>query len=587
MRTGGRPEATMSWLLAAALLAGAAPPDLATVARLDDGPFAVGVRAIRVRDAARPWPSAEDPAGALGRPIQVTVWYPASRVDTPPLVVEDYVLLDWTGASPARASEAQRAGALAAARRAFGEGLDAPLGEEAWARASGARGRARLEAPPLPGRRALVVFETGLNGRSYLYLPLVERLASEGYVVASLASFGKSETERLGFDLDGVRAQVADQKRALELLGERPEVDASRVALVAWSAGGVSQALLRLETPEAFRAAVSLDSGTGYAYGAGLLREAGGVDVSRLTVPFLQMDAGVASPQVPLDDSFYRAHGRAPSERVVLDGLRHGDLVLPYGAGRAIALGDPGPDLRRLSSVLLAFLDRYVPAGYATETVAIDSHGWRLAGDLARPDGEGQAPAVLLLNGAAGDRRVYAALAESLARRGVASLRLDLRGHGESTNLGRFAPGPEGLALIERTHEDVAAARAWLAARAGIDASRIGVVGASYSGEAMMKGLPAGGRAAAYVALSPGSLSDESIAAIDGEALPFLLVASRHERHLKEVVQALREQSRTAELLELGGTAHATRLFGAHGDLAERIATWFSGRLASGALARP
>jgi hypothetical protein len=48
---------------------------------------------------------------------------------------------------------------------------------------------------------------------------------------------------------------------------------------------------------------------------------------------------------------------------------------------------------------------------------------------------------------------------------------------------------------------------------------------------------------------------------------------------LKEVVQALREQSRTAEFLELSGTEHATRLLPAHPDLAERIAVWFRYKL--------
>jgi hypothetical protein len=348
------------------LLAVSPSPDLATLAQLDFGPYAVGVRAIRALDTTRTWPAANDPSGERGRPVHITLWYPAAGHERRPLSVEDYVLLDWAGESEPGLIEAERDRALIAARRAFEEGLDAPLTEQQWQKARAVPGAARLDAAPLVGRRALLLFETGFNGRSYFHVPLVEILASNGYVVASLASFGRSETERLGFDLAGVRAQVGDLKVALRVLGARPEVDPARVALLAWSAGGVSQALLRLETPAAFRAAVSLDSGTGYAYGADLLRQAGGYDPERLTVPFLQLDAGEASA-VPKDDSFHRAHGRALAERAELPGLRHGDLALPFGVGRAAALEVTPPSLRRLGSVLLAFLGRHVPPGSTTE----------------------------------------------------------------------------------------------------------------------------------------------------------------------------------------------------------------------------
>ena len=70
--------------------------------------------------------------------------------------------------------------------------------------------------------------------------------------------------------------------------------------------------------------------------------------------------------------------------------------------------------------------------------VVIESRGWQLIGDLCIPGSEKRCPAVLLLNKAAGDRTVYDELARQLAARGIASLRLDLPGHGESVNLGRL-----------------------------------------------------------------------------------------------------------------------------------------------------
>ena len=211
------------------------------------------------------------------------------------------------------------------------------------------------------------------------------------------------------------------------------------------------------------------------------------------------------------------------------------------------------------------------PARISEERVTLASGGWELAGDLSVPESPARVPAVILLNRAAGDRQAYRGLADALARCGIASLRLDLRAHGESTNLGRFVPA-EGTEMLKDSDLDVAAAFEHVKRDPRIDPGPIGFVGASHSGEFMMVAGRARGYGAAYVGLSPGSLSDESIAAIDGASLPWLLVVARHERHLKEVAQAYRDQSRTGDFLEVSGTEHATGLLADHPGLAERLA---------------
>ena len=100
--------------------------------------------------------------------------------------------------------------------------------------------------------------------------------------------------------------------------------------------------------------------------------------------------------------------------------------------------------------------------------------GWRLIGEFQRPFRDGNGSAVLLLHGAARDRRAYGPLDRELARRGVASLRLDLRGEGESVNKGRFDPAVADNLVID-TWVDVQAALAWVAQQPGVNRSRIGV----------------------------------------------------------------------------------------------------------------
>jgi dienelactone hydrolase len=185
---------------------------------------------------------------------------------------------------------------------------------------------------------------------------------------------------------------------------------------------------------------------------------------------------------------------------------------------------------------------------------------------------------VLLLNGAARDRSAYAPLARSLAARGIGSLRIDLRGHGESINLGRFEPGVSTGAILA-SQPDVAAALTWLRARREVDPARIGVLGASYSGEDMAVVARTVTPAAAYVALSPGSFSDESVAAIDRSGRPWLFIASTNERFANKVVSAIPKSSGTAEVMFVEGAAHASDLLAAHPHLNDAIARWYAERL--------
>ena len=226
----------------------------------------------------------------------------------------------------------------------------------------------------------------------------------------------------------------------------------------------------------------------------------------------------------------------------------------------------------------------------ADQRVTIENEGWRLIGDLRRPGGNaatgagaGPTPLVLLLNKAAGDRRVYRDLAAALAQRGVASLRVDLRGHGESVNRGRFVPG-QGSGVLTAPQDDVVALQRFARALPGIDTARIAIVGASYSAE----GMAIAGRThryeRAYVALSPGDFSDESFQAIPASGAAWLIVRADRERFVGERVdeKARRFAPGTPLWVLPVGAAHASDLLLADGGLAVRLADWLTERLREG-----
>ena len=217
------------------------------------------------------------------------------------------------------------------------------------------------------------------------------------------------------------------------------------------------------------------------------------------------------------------------------------------------------------------------------ERISVQSEGWELIGDLQLPETPEIVSAVLLLNKVAGNRHVYRELAGHLAERGIASLRLDMRGHGDSTNLDRFVPyetDDEALEImIWDAEADVIAAHEFLKSHPRIDPDRIAIVGASYSGEEMAEAGRIGGFAQAYVALSPGSFSEESIAAMDESGVPWLFVVSRHERHLTEIAANVQSATKSVEIVYLPGDAHATRILESRHDVAERVAVWLASRL--------
>lgn len=87
------------------------------------------------------------------------------------------------------------------------------------------------------------------------------------------------------------------------------------------------------------------------------------------------------------------------------------------------------------------------------------------------------------------------------------------------------------------------------------------------------------GYLAAYVLLSPGSLSDSSIRSIDESGVPWLLISAREDRFLVDVSAAVRAGSRTVEIHTVPGSSHATDMLADHARLSERIATWLAARL--------
>lgn len=123
---------------------------------------------------------------------------------------------------------------------------------------------------------------------------------------------------------------------------------------------------------------------------------------------------------------------------------------------------------------------------YRSENVRFTNDTITFGATLTLPAGVDKAPAAIILSGTGkqdrdgtmAGKKMFAVIADSLSRRGIAVLRFDDRGTGEST-------GAYEKATTKDFADDGLAALAFLKKQPGVDPERIGFIGHSEGGAAM------------------------------------------------------------------------------------------------------
>jgi dienelactone hydrolase len=249
----------------------------------------------------------------------------------------------------------------------------------------------------------------------------------------------------------------------------------------------------------------------------------------------------------------------------------------------------------RFRTVLATFLASIAIGANAQtgdQPITIHSDGWTLRADLQLPASAPARAFAILLHKAAGNRSAYVQMAETMAMSGIASLRIDLRGHGDSTNIGAFDPDisrffdqddpavAANFELIRAGDNDIIAALHWLSGQPEYADLPLIMMGSSYTGEEMAEAGAEVGYADVYVALAPGNFSEESIRAIDSSGAPWLFVRAEVELpFFPALFEAIRDGSESAEIWVLPGEGHATDLFAENPDLHLRLLDWINERL--------
>ncbi len=335
------------------------------------GPHPVGFRVVCQVDHAREFHRGRDPltgepvARERGRPLQILIWYPATRPGAP-LRYSDYLATRLSETSftltpeQVKAGAARQEGALTRRR--------GPEGAQAFARPV----PATADAPAAPGPFPLVIYAPGADGSADENADLCEHLASYGYLVVASTSLGATD-KTIEYTMAGVEPQVRDIQFLLGYAHSLPGVDLRRIAVVGWSWGGMANVFAAARDAR-IGAIVSFDGTREPA----LTKQ---IDVRRLTAPWLYFSrtpdtipqinqSGIDTTWSLLNEAKY-----ASVTQVILYPFQHADFTsarLQEASDRAYP-DYTREEVRQTYGVLMrltrAFLDAHLKGDAAAQAV--------------------------------------------------------------------------------------------------------------------------------------------------------------------------------------------------------------------------
>jgi len=360
------------------------------------------------------------------------------------------------------------------------------------------------------------------------------------------------------FSAEEMKAIQLDLKAAIQFLSKLPGVDVSRIAVI--GAGASSEyAVLEAAENSQIQAAV-LISGA----------------LSADAKEYLSLDHSV--PVLGLAGKEDRTSFREMAEAYALSSNRASDLLVAVGHGAVMFSHTEG-----LEEKVIVWLERTVKAlGRETEVSFRSEDGWTLHGKLRLPDGASagaKVPGVLLVHGAKHDQQTYHFTSQEIAKRGMAALRFDWRGKGES-----FLDGARSDQ--DEMWRDVKAALEFLASQPAVDGSRLGAVAATLACINTLQASLADPRMKTVVLLTALEPNDEVRRLLASSDVPLFSIASLEDNNyqrgsLAESTRLVHELSRSkqSQLLLYDDAGRGSEMLKVKPELEPMILRWLDDKL--------
>ncbi|MGH9783310.1 MAG: alpha/beta hydrolase, partial [Terriglobia bacterium] len=350
---------------------------------------------------------------------------------------------------------------------------------------------------PEPGWVDRTIYDTylsaGLQQKGFIALNVDLRGSGNSLGKKVLEEFSAEEMKGIQFDL----------KAAIEFVSSLPGVDPSRIGVV--GAGATSEHAVLEASENSGVQAIVLISGTLSEKAQGYLR-------AENSVPVL----GLAGKE---DKKSFREM----AEAYAFSANPSSDLLAAVGHGAVMFSHTEG-----LEESVIRWLERNLKAlGTETEVSFRSDDGWTLHGMLRLPDGAdaaAKAPGVLLVHGAKHDQQTYHFMAQEIAKRGMAALRFDWRGKGQSFREGA-APDQDEM------WRDVKAAMEFLASEAAVDGSRLGAVAATLACVNTLQASLGDPRMKTVVLLTALEPNDEVRRLLNSSDVPLFAIASLEDNN--------------------------------------------------------
>jgi alpha-beta hydrolase superfamily lysophospholipase len=221
----------------------------------------------------------------------------------------------------------------------------------------------------------------------------------------------------------------------------------------------------------------------------------------------------------------------------------------------------------------------------AEKVVITTSDGVEIVGDYSAS--EGARAAVLLLHMMPARKESWQPFAAALNAKGLATLAIDLRGHGESTKRG--TERLDYSAFSDEEHRlkrlDVEASASWLIAKTGIGFESLALAGASIGANLAIAFAAANWEIPAVLALSPGlnyrGVTTEDALKILRKNQAVFLVASEEDAYSYSTVEELARTPVDGDLqvLKLDDAGHGTTMFERLPQFMDEAAEWLAVRL--------